>query len=175
MPVNIRGKNYITVAERVSAFNEQYPNGSITTELVYPTDESVRAKATVYPDVSKPERMFIGHCEEIRSSSTINKTSATENCETGAVGRALGFLGLGVVEGIASADEVNKAIAREGHVATEEAFAPPFDESLPVEEIKAKESVKTCLIHKKPLKSGQYGWYCATKMPDGKWCPTKMK
>jgi hypothetical protein len=54
-----------------------------------------------------------GWAEEVRGSSNINKTSALENCETSAVGRALGFAGFGSTEQIASADEVEVAIARQ--------------------------------------------------------------
>jgi hypothetical protein len=110
--INIKGKQYVTVSERVLFFNEAYPNGKIETALTY-NDELgiVRAMTKVTPDTEKPDRYFTGHSEENRQSSMINKTSATENCETSAVGRALGLMGIGIIEGIASADEMNKAIA----------------------------------------------------------------
>lgn len=103
--INIKGKEYVTVAERVRGFNENFPNGSITTEV---TQEGtyVRCKAIVTPDVTLPARFFTGHSEEDRTQGNINKTNATENCETSAVGRALGMMGIGIVEGIASADEM---------------------------------------------------------------------
>lgn len=103
--INIKGKEYVTVAERVRGFNELYPNGSISTELIQ-EGNYVRCKATVTPDVAFPARFFTGHSEEDRTQGNINKTNATENCETSAVGRALGMMGIGIVEGIASADEM---------------------------------------------------------------------
>jgi hypothetical protein len=117
--INIKGKDYVTVAQRVLAFNELYPNGMIETTITY-LDETgvVRAKCKVTPDVEKPLRYFVGHSEESRESSMVNKTAATENCETSAVGRALGLMGIGVIEGIASVDEINKAKGQEKAIAT---------------------------------------------------------
>lgn len=108
--IKIQGKDYVTVAQRVLAFNELYPNGMIETRIEYLDDQGVvRARCKITPDVEKPLRYFIGHSEEVRSASNVNKTSAVENCETSAVGRALGLMGIGVIEGIASVDEINKA------------------------------------------------------------------
>ena len=58
------------------------------------------------------EKKFIGHAQEVIGSSQVNSTSALENAETSAVGRALAFAGLAVNGSIASADEINKAEAR---------------------------------------------------------------
>ncbi len=54
-----------------------------------------------------------GHAHEVRGSSNINKTSYVENCETSAVGRALAMLGIGIDTSIASANEVEEAIAKQ--------------------------------------------------------------
>ena len=90
-------------------FNEEYTNGSITTELVSPTDsEQIVIKAIVRPDVAS-ERMFTGYAQEIVGDGYINKTSALENAETSAVGRALAMMGIGVIDSVASVDEINKA------------------------------------------------------------------
>jgi len=109
MPIKIHGNDYHTVAERVAEFHEKYPKGQITTELLYADEKYVRVKATATVE----DRSFTGLAEEVRGSTNINKTSALENCETSAVGRALGFLGIGSVESIASADEVAGAIAQQ--------------------------------------------------------------
>ena len=110
--ISIHGRQYVTVSERLLGFNEMCPNGSITTELSFPNDEVVRAKATVVPDVANPTRVFTGYAEEVRASSNINRTSACQNCETSAIGRALGMMGIGILEGVASADEVVSAKAK---------------------------------------------------------------
>lgn len=109
---NIRGKEYVEVVERVRIFNELYKNNSIDTELQY-HEQYVRCVAIITPDVANPTRFFKAHAEEDRTQGNINKTNATENCETSAVGRALGMMGIGIIDGIASADEVNLAIHKQ--------------------------------------------------------------
>ena len=106
--IQIHGKDYVMVKDRIIFFNENCPIGSITTELKA-TDNSFIFKAIITPDVEKPSRIFSGHAEEIIGSSQINKTSALENCETSAIGRALGCMGIGVEESFASADEIKNA------------------------------------------------------------------
>ena len=64
-----------------------------------------------------------GMAQEDRTSSMINKTSYVENCETSAVGRCLGFLGIGVEDSIASAEEVEMAIAKQDLPADADVFS----------------------------------------------------
>ena len=114
--VNIRGKEYKTVALRIQEFREKYPGHTILTELVEANDTLVIVKATI-----SWEGVVIatGYAEEVRAASNINRTSALENCETSAVGRALAFFGLGGSE-IASADEVANAIQQQNNQAYNE-------------------------------------------------------
>ncbi len=108
--VDIKGKKYVLVSDRVVYFNENYPNGCIKAELVTaPHDEEIVMKAIVIPDITTPERFFTGYSQAIKGNGYINKTSALENAETSAVGRALAMLGIGVIESIASVDEIHKA------------------------------------------------------------------
>ena len=108
--IDIHGKPYVMVKDRVSHFNVEYPNGCIRSKLVDRIDKIVIFEATVIPDIDKPERYFMGHAEEEIGSSQINQTSALENCETSAIGRALAMMGIGVDESFASADEVSNAV-----------------------------------------------------------------
>lgn len=110
--ISIKGKQYVLVADRVLYFNENYTNGCIQTEQLESTDR-VEFKAKVIPDASVPERYFTGHSQAVWGDGYINKTSALENAETSAVGRALALMGIGVIESIASADEINKAKSTE--------------------------------------------------------------
>ena len=71
-------------------------------------------KCKVTPDVEKPERFFTGVAYENEGSTYINKTSYIENCETSAVGRALGMLGIGIDVSIASADEMINEVNNQG-------------------------------------------------------------
>jgi len=110
--VDIKGKKYILISDRVIFFNENYPNGCIQTEQLESTDR-VEFKAIVIPDAKTPQRFFTGHSQAVWGEGYINKSSALENAETSAVGRALGMMGIGVIDSIASVDEINKAVAQE--------------------------------------------------------------
>lgn len=105
--VDIKGKEYVMVKDRILAFNELYPEGSIKTEILSAIDSQlIVIKASVFPG---GDRMFTGHSQATIGDGYINKTAALENAETSAVGRALAMMGIGVIESIASADEVVKA------------------------------------------------------------------
>ena len=114
--VPIHGKEYKTVALRIQQFREKYPGHTILTELVEANDTLVIVKATI-----SWEGVVIatGYAEEVRTASRINRTSALENAETSAVGRALAFFGLGGSE-IASADEVANAIQQQNNQTSNE-------------------------------------------------------
>ena len=113
--VNIKGKEYVEVPTRIKEFHRQYPNGKIEStyeRIPLEGDALWIVSASVTPDVATPERMFNGHAQEVESQGYINKTSALENAETSAWGRALGALNIGLIDTIASADEVYKATNR---------------------------------------------------------------
>jgi len=111
----IKGKDYIEVKERIKEFrtNPKYEGYGINTEILTTSDnfEHIVMKATI----TNPEGATVssGTAMEDKSSSYINKTSHVENCETSAVGRALGNLGIGIDASVASADEVEMAIAKQ--------------------------------------------------------------
>lgn len=105
--INIKGKEYIPVNERIKEFWKRYPDGNIITEILSNQDGVCVIKAEVWVN---DERKATGHAYEKETSSFINKTSYIENCETSAVGRALGILGIGIDTSIASAEEVDNAI-----------------------------------------------------------------
>jgi hypothetical protein len=109
--VDVKGKEYIEVAQRVKAFRMIYPEGTITTDILSIENGVVTMKATAMNGDGKI--LATGLAQEKESSSYINKTSYIENCETSAVGRALGFLGLGIDLSIASADEMLNAVNRQ--------------------------------------------------------------
>lgn len=109
--VNIHGKEYKTVAKRVDEFRKEHNQElGIQTNLVSIDERTVVIKA----EIINKEGFVIatGYAEENRQSSTINKTSALENCETSAIGRALANFGLAGGE-YASADEVAQTISRQ--------------------------------------------------------------
>ena len=108
--VDIHGKIYLTVARRINDFRDQHPNYGIHSEVISVDTSSVLVKSVITDETGR--EISSGIAEEIRSASKINKTSAVENCETSAVGRALAFFGMAGTE-IASADEVQAAIAQQ--------------------------------------------------------------
>lgn len=110
---NIKGKQYVEVNERVKAFRtlSEYNGFSLTTEILRLDENSCVIQATIV----NPEGAIVaqGMAQEDKTSSRINQTSYVENCETSAVGRALGFLGIGIETSIATADEVGMAIKKQ--------------------------------------------------------------
>ena len=105
-------KEYVEVDERIRLFWELHPNWTILTEMVYNCEENLvcifKCKIIDENDVIKAT----GHAREFQADkkSMVNKTSHVENCETSAIGRALGIKGIITEYGIASADEVRNAI-----------------------------------------------------------------
>ena len=109
--VNIKGKDYVMVNERIKAFKELYPDYAIVTEIEHLGDGMCVIKAIVMDAEGNPKAS--GHAYEKEGSSPINKTSYIENCETSAVGRALGFMGIGIDTSICSAEELAIAISQQ--------------------------------------------------------------
>ena len=108
--VPIHGKQYKTVAYRVNEFRSQYPEYTVSTELVEANETLVVMKAGISNEQGR--LLATGFAEEVRAASKINRTSALENAETSAIGRALAALGLAGTE-YASADEVANAITQQ--------------------------------------------------------------
>ena len=110
---NIRGKQYVEVNERIKFFRQEdeYKNWTLSTEFTALDSDMCVCKAIV----ADPSQRIVasGHAHEERSASHINKTSYVENCETSAIGRALAMMGIGIDTSIASANEVNEAIAKQ--------------------------------------------------------------
>ena len=111
---NIKGKEYAEVNQRVKAFRTLYPEGFITTEILCREGGLCIIKATVghYAD-GKSVILATGTAYEKEGSSQINRTSYIENCETSAVGRALGMAGFGIDTSIAGADEMTNALLQQ--------------------------------------------------------------
>ena len=136
---NIKGREYTEVNQRIKAFRMLYPEGFITTHIVSDKDGVIVMSATV--GKYEGERMVVlatGHAYEKENSTQINKTSYIENCETSAVGRALGMLGIGIDTSVASAEEVGNAIAQQEALAAHasEAQLKEIKANYPEEQLK---------------------------------------
>lgn len=116
---DIKGKDYAEVNQRIKAFRMIYPTGTIETEMISDVDGVCIFRASIYDGA---KLLATGTAYEKEGSTFINKTSYIENCETSAVGRALGMCGFGIDTSVASADEVQNAIANqeEATIQTEE-------------------------------------------------------
>lgn len=105
---DIKGKDYAEVNQRIKAFRMLYPQGCIQTHMI--SNENgvciFRANITTEDGVL----LATGTAYEKEGSTFINKTSYIENCETSAIGRALGMCGFGIDTSIASAEEVQNAM-----------------------------------------------------------------
>lgn len=108
--VNIKGKEYAEVNQRIKAFRMVYPEGTIDSEMISNENGICIFRAVVHDGL---KLLGTGHAYEKESSTFINKTSYIENCETSAVGRALGMAGFGIDTSVASAEEVETAIANQ--------------------------------------------------------------
>ena len=106
--VNIKGKDYKLIVQRVSEFREKHPDWGMHSEVIYHDDTRVIVKVWI----TDPDDRIrgTGLAEEDRTASRINQTSALENCETSAFGRALASIGFGGDASYASAEEVVNAI-----------------------------------------------------------------
>ena len=111
--INIKGKEYIPVNERLLHFrsNEDYKMWQIHEEVVSVNDNEGIFKVTICDNNGVV--IASAHSQEYRDSSYINKTSFLENGFTSALGRALGYLGIGIDVSIASANEVNNAVTNQ--------------------------------------------------------------
>tara|TARA_R100001015_G_C4633220_1_gene197872 strand:+ start:91 stop:606 length:516 start_codon:yes stop_codon:yes gene_type:complete len=121
--IKIKGKEYVMVNARITYFRSHYPNYSLTSKILEhkewknkndETEYSILIKASVLDENNRV--IATGLAQEYSNSTFINKTSYIENCETSAWGRALGNLGIGLDTSVASAEEVQNAIANQKEV-----------------------------------------------------------
>lgn len=117
-------KDYALVKDRLVSAHDEFPKCQIRTELVnvQPIKDTATGetcneyiiKAIFTPEpLSEPEVYYTGYAAERDNTGFVNKTSALENGETSAVGRALAFAGFGVDHSIASREEVENAKAKQ--------------------------------------------------------------
>lgn len=108
---DIKGKEYAEVNQRIKAFRMVYPQGAIVTDMI-----SNENGTCIFRAIVQNEEGFVigsGTAYEKENSTFINKTSYIENCETSAVGRALGMAGFGIDTSVASAEEVANAMTQQ--------------------------------------------------------------
>ena len=112
---NFNLDDYEPVSDRIERFWKDHPEGKILTELVHRDDQQFIVKASIWRGAAVSEWSGpdgTGYAQEIIGSSNVNRTSALENCETSAIGRALANLGY-AVKNRASREEMAKVQERQ--------------------------------------------------------------
>ena len=133
--IKIHGKDYETVAHRLARFRVEHPTAWLESKLVKDDGNVIIFRTAIGFEAG--ELIATGHAEEVRGSSNINKTSALENCETSAIGRALAAAGYESGGSIASADEVEVAVARQAYEKTTKKLQMPPEPLITVDQMEA--------------------------------------
>jgi len=108
--INIKGKEYVPVVERIKEAHLRDKDIQINSEKIFEDENWIEVKSTI----TFKGKIFTGHSMASKTTGMM-KNVALEIAETSAIGRALGFANIGLLDGIASADEVRKV----GKVATD--------------------------------------------------------
>jgi hypothetical protein len=106
-------EDYETVEERLVKFWKDHPDGRIDTTLVESTLQRFIVKASVFRTEVDAQAWTTGYAEETVSTRGVNSTSALENCETSAIGRALANAGYVTKGKRPSREEMSKVKAAE--------------------------------------------------------------
>lgn len=177
--VNIKGKEYVEVHERINFLRENYKNAQLLTDIISNDNGVCVIKATLLID---DKIVSTGHAYEKEASTFINKTSYIENCETSAVGRCLGNFGIGINSSVASADEVVNAInqtqqkPKYNQVKKRQTYTPTKEnvvtESIPPDPI-VLDTYSKKLDNAKDLKELQNIWESFTKEEKEKYVDQK--
>ena len=119
---NGKSKEYVPVNERLKEFrtNSKYEGWCITEEVLQLTEDFVAIMVKISDE--KGVVRGCGLAKEFKAGM-INSTSYVENCETSAWGRALGCIGIGIDEAVATADELQNAVT------IQETMAAPIDQN----------------------------------------------
>lgn len=109
-PAKFNLDDYVMVKDRVTKFYQKYPTGRIITQVIEHDRETgfVMIKAEIFRFFDEAVPASTGHAYELKAEGYVNKTSYVENCETSAVGRALGLLSFEITGSIASREEMEK-------------------------------------------------------------------
>ena len=161
---NIKGKDYAEVNQRIKAFRMVYPNGAIITDMI----QNENGVCIFRADIRNEEGDLIstGTAYEKENSTFINKTSYIENCETSAVGRALGMAGFGIDTSVASAEEVQNAIANQKGDFTDMPITEGQKQWIKKE--LTEEEIKKALAHYEVKKISELNFLQAEKIREAK-------
>lgn len=109
--ITIKGKEYVTVNERLKAFRDNFKDYALITEIVELGADYATIKASVIDN--NGVLRATGFAREVVAKSLINKFAFLENAETSAIGRALGNFGIGIDTAVCTADELLMKLSQE--------------------------------------------------------------
>jgi hypothetical protein len=104
--------DYETVEVRLEKFIKDYPDFRIATELEVVERDRYIVKAYLFKTTSDSLSWATGYAEEKITDRGVNSTSALENCETSAIGRALANAGYAAKGKRPSREEMSKVVAK---------------------------------------------------------------
>ena len=105
--INIKGKEYVPVVERIKEAHKEDKDFSVTTEIIGLDDKENKERVVIKATITIHGKTFTGHSQAEWGKGMMGDV-ALEVAETSAIGRALGFANIGLIDGIASADEMRK-------------------------------------------------------------------
>jgi hypothetical protein len=108
--------DYETVEERLVKYWKDHPDGQIHTEILEHTASRFIVKASIFRTEADARPWTTGVAEETIQGRGVNATSALENCETSAIGRALANAGYATKGKRASREEMSKVAAKQAVV-----------------------------------------------------------
>lgn len=147
--------DYETVESRLIKFWKEYPDGRIETELLEANTNRFIVTARIFRTEVDPKPWSVGHAEETVSARGVNSTSALENCETSAIGRALANAGFATTGKRPSREEMVKVARVENDKKLEAHPTPVQGEQFvtPINDVVAalEQSMGASVIDERPL------------------------
>ena len=125
---NFNLDDYETVESRIEKFWVKYPDGRIATNLVKSESNEFIILAAIYADREAHHPIATGYAHEVQGVGMVNKTSALENCETSAIGRALangGFATSGKRASRSEMEKVQRGTAKPAEAPKQKALTKP--------------------------------------------------
>jgi hypothetical protein len=157
--------DYEPVEVRLEKFIKDYPDFRLSTELEVIESNRYIVKAYLFKTATDSVAWATGLAEETVTSRGVNQTSALENCETSAIGRALANAGYAPKGKRPSREEMTKVVKAPAPTVEKDYWTTPFgeqDESIkkvdaPVTLDKAVETVAEILGTAKVVPSCKHG------------------
>ena len=131
-------QDYETVESRLEKWHDKFPDSRVETELIEASNTRFVVFAKLFKTEADPKPCATGLAFETITEKGVNSTSALENCETSAIGRALANAGFAAKGKRASREEMAKVNNAEPNQyekkLAERRYSPPGSKSAAVED-----------------------------------------